>query len=354
MHTRRKIHEFTARCLPVTNGLFRTFVTEFEIFSKVEIHNSLKQLYSEMRSKLPLELREMIYSYLDIQGRAYHNDPTKHIPIVVGQGRFDPDFHDNEEVFLDEKLEEARRVFESGSFDSLKPGGWMLNHEYVGQGMAREIAEIFYSVNNFTIRHKELKEFLLLDRTQTDMKPYEYIRREICVIVSTTQCNGDTERAWQTTQNEIEFLTGIYEELKSLMLITRKSDVSIEIWLVTSQPGWNEHLAGERRFYNIMESIRAPIYDLIHAGVDITVTHDYMSTGCELNISKGSLNFFSMSKEEWEKEKREYSPDWMPSMNFITREEVGTRAKEQGSRRRHIKKLLKQRWGHENYRILKG
>lgn len=352
MHTSKEIYRYVVHCLPAADLQFRAFVAEFEVYSKAESLESLTQLHSDIRSKLPSELRDMIYSYLDIQGTAYGDDPIKHFPISVDRGGFDPNFHDNEDLFLYEKTQEARRVFESGTFDSLKPGGWLLNPEYVGHGMARDIAEIFYSVNDFSIHINELREFLISDPTRTGLKPYEYIRHKVTIYVPTTLCNGSSERAWQTTENEIEFLNGLYAQLNSLVLITQQSHISVELWLVTSAQRRLNPEVGERRFYNIMESVRAPIYNLIHAGVNILVIHRYKRNSCTRTISEDPLNYFFMSKEEWETEKRGHGSTWMPSMNFITQEEFDDGKKEQGSMKRQLKKLMKQRWGHEDYEIL--
>lgn len=211
---------------------------------------------------------------------------------------------------------------ESGSFDALKLGGWLLNPEYVGRGMAREIAEIFYAENDFWSNVNTLEELLVVDRTQTGFRPYEYIRGKLNVDIATTCGNGFSERAWQSTENEMAFLNGVYKRLNHLLLLTRKSEVIIMIKISSSTPYYMRVEQSERRFLNIMEAVRAPIYDLMHSGVRVIVTHHRFCDSHRQSISEGPMNLFRLSKEEWETEKRSHGPDWLPSVNFVVREEL--------------------------------
>lgn len=324
-----------------------TFVTEFEKCVKADVKGPLEQLYEKIHTKLPIELREMIYSHLEVRAKTHYNDPTKHFPIYVGRGGHDPDFQSWEGGKIDDDFGNARRVFEASTFEYFEPGGWLLNPEYVGREMARGIAEYFYAINDFSLEVRELENFLLADRSQTGLKPYEYIRNNLSIGIATTRCNGASERAWKTTENEAEFLNRVYKNLSQVMLITHKSALSVDITLSTSAPLWEEPEVGERRFYNIMESVRAPIYDLIHAGVKTKINHNRTrggSTGC---ISEEPLNYFRLSKEEWAAEKENHGPDWVPSKNFITKEELEDPDKKRREATKFLlKELLEQRWGH--------
>ncbi|KAF2442841.1 hypothetical protein P171DRAFT_433232 [Karstenula rhodostoma CBS 690.94] len=215
--------------------------------------------------------------------------------------------------------------------------------------MAREIAETFYSVKDFGVHVYQLEELLLSDPTGTGLKPYETIRGKISVHIPTTMCNGGSERAWRSTENEVAFLNGLYTQLNHLTRLTHKSRLTIEIRLTTSAPLRMKYEQGERRFYNIMESVRAPIYNLIHAGVNVTVKHTRMSNAKTRNISEEPLNYFRMSKEAWEAEKKSHGLDWKPSVDFITREELED--EDEGLRsdaERRLREALEQRWGHLN------
>ena len=282
--------------------------------------------------KLPVELRDMIYSYLDIKQR---------FQVNCGFNNYDANFHSFEGIQVDDVLRKGCIAFEAGTYDVLQPGGWLVNPDYVGHGMAREIAEKFYTVNDFHVSQYFLANFLTTDRTQTGMKPYEYIRGKLAIVIETTRCNGGSERAWQSTENEVAFLNNIYNNLNPLTLLTHKSQISIDIYLSTSSPLWEPQTEGDRRFYNIMETIREPIYDLIHAGFSVTVEHTAKSSLHRRNISGKSpndLNYFKMGRVEWEVEKNSHEPNWLPSTNFVSREE---------NDEIKLSELLKQRWDHE-------
>ncbi|KAJ4291682.1 hypothetical protein N0V90_009577 [Kalmusia sp. IMI 367209] len=336
-----RLQQETLRCKLEAIEAYRAFLTDFEACVKADSLGALTALHDTMCTKLPIELREIIYSYLNIQARHYAGVSTRRHPIYVSHGDFDPNFHIHEEIEIDDNLGNGRKAFEGGTYDVCKPGGWLLNHEYVGHGLARDMAEIFYAVNDFNTDMYHLEELLTVDRTKTGLKPYECVRGKLEIRIPTTRCNGSSERAWQTTENEIEFLNGIHKKLSLLTLITHKSEVSIEMWLITSAPLWQPAEVGERRFYNTMESVRTPIYDLIHAGMSITVNHVAMSSGRSQKISEEPLNYFRMSKEEWEAEKSGRAPDWLPSKEFVLQEDLKGKEAERG-----LQRLLKQRWGH--------
>jgi hypothetical protein len=326
--------------------VLRAFVTEFEVCVKKDSLDPITELHGMMQAKLPVELREMVYSFLNIPTGGWNGSATARHTVHVAQKTYDPNFHD-ESMNIDDEYNDARAIFDYGSYDFIQPGGWLLNPEFVGRGMAREIAEIFFSVNDFAVNVYQLEELLVSDRTGTGLKPFEYIRGRIDIRVSTTMCNGESERAWKSTGNEVAFLNGLYTQLSQLTRLTQKDRLTVAIRLLTSAPLRIEYQQGERRFYNIMESVRAPIYDLIHTGVNVIVDHTHMANLHTRRISEGPLNYFSMSKEAWGAEKRSHGPDWMPSMNFIMREEL--KDEDEGRRtnaERRLREALERRWGH--------
>ncbi|OAG01916.1 uncharacterized protein CC84DRAFT_1167100 [Paraphaeosphaeria sporulosa] len=326
---------------------YRAFVAKFEACVKEDSLGSLAELHDMMHSKLPVELRDMIYWHLTVRVRQRACYPTRPGPIYVHQETYDPNFHSYRGAATDSEYKTALMIFEDGNTDSLKPGGWLLNPEFVGRGMAREIAERFYAVKDFSVHVYQLEEFLFSDRTGTGFKPCDYIRGHISVYVPTTFCNGKTERAWQNTENEVAFLNGLYTQLSHLMRLAHKSRLTIEIQVTTSAPLRIKYEQGERRFYNIMESVRAPIYDLIHAGANVIVKHTKVSSSTTRNISEEPMNYFRMNKEAWEAERKTHGPDWMPSISFIAREELED--EDEGRRsiaERRLREALEQRWGH--------
>lgn len=300
---------------------------------KADISGPLTALHTAMCAKLPIEVRNMIYFYLIAEKRP---------PTYFGQDSYNPNFQSGTEIKVDHALQDGRTAFDAGTYDILEPGGWLLNPEYVGHGMAREIAEMFYILNKFVVPEvRFLPELLIVDRTQTGLMPYEYIRGKLGVGITTTRCNGGNERAWQSTENEVEFLDGVCNQLNTLNLLKHKSQLSITITVRTSAPLWKPESEGERRFYNVMEAIRWPIYELIHGGVQVSVNHTAQSSLRTRTISEGPTNYFAMGREEWEEEKRSHGPGWLPSANFISREDI-----EEDRNEDRLRELLKQRWGH--------
>jgi hypothetical protein len=325
--------EFVKKRLPRLQSLtpmVRAFLHDFEHCVKVDSSGSLVALYDAMRDKLHLEVRNIIYSDLLTE---------EQMLTCCGNNKYNPDFMGLDEK-LDSDLKEGRRAFHAGTYDILTFGGWLLNPEYVGHGMAREVAEMFYSSNNFDVSESNfLSELLTMDRTQTGLKPYEYIR-QIEVTIHTPDTSSK-ERAWQNTENEFAYLEGIHNQLKMLNLVTHKSGVSIKIRLWTSSHIDNS-LECLRRFYNLMEAVRLPIYELIHKGVKIWVKHVQFETFDEEDIiNEDPKNFFSMGKEQWEEEMGSHGLDWLPSANFISRENV----EDNPDTVDLLRELLRQRWG---------
>ena len=158
------------------------FVVEFESCIKPQVSSSLTALHNMMLAKLPMESRDMIYSYLVTRAPG--------TPEYIYQPAYDPNFHYFQGAKIDDELNRSRRAFDEGTFEFMKPGGWLLNADYVGRDMARELAESYYGGNEFHVTERTLGELLIQDRTYTGLKPYDYIRGKLDVRITTTYCNG--------------------------------------------------------------------------------------------------------------------------------------------------------------------
>lgn len=239
--------------------------------------------------------------------------------VYVSSGYYDPSdcVVECERTHKDFRL--AFYAYHAGTYDILKVGGWMLNPQYVGHTMSRDVAEIFYSTKNFYLDVCDVEDFLLCDRKQAGLKPCNYIRHNISIMVRT---DGEEERTWWYAEDEIAFLNNIHKQLSFLTLITHKSEVSINLRLLTSRSYRGTRSPQDRELYNILESVRTPIYDLIHSGFNISVILAYICHGREEDVIKGHWNYFSMSKANWEAEKCRRDADWLPSMEFIMDEDL--------------------------------
>ncbi|CAI6342592.1 unnamed protein product [Periconia digitata] len=319
----------------------KTFVSVFEASVKADSLPFLTGLHSAIRTYLPTEIRDMIYAYL-LPMDKYRDVCDVHFQLPF----FNPDFHgnlppsdyddDDRSGRVESELQTTTKSFQAGTEDVHQPGGWLLNPSYVGKAMARDLAEIYYSSYGFGLEMRNMHSFLHVDRTETGFKPLEHIRKELSIQVRTTMGNGSKERAWAGTDNETEFLNRIYTNLRDLLLLSHIQEIPIIITIITGSPLWRGATEGDRRFYNVMEAVREPIYDMLHAGVNLEVWHIASPSHKSRIISKGPWNFFNTSKELWHEERQSHGPSWRPSFNFITIEDCQEDT---------LYQLLVQRWG---------
>ncbi|PVH95146.1 hypothetical protein DM02DRAFT_732031 [Periconia macrospinosa] len=328
-----------ARAQMRLTDVHKTFLSEFETSVKADSLPFFTQLHSAIRTYLPTELRDMIYAYL-LPIDKYKTGDYVHFHLPS----FDPDFHVNTELprydflscRLESEAETTTKSFRAGTEDVHKPGTWLLNPSYVGKDMARDLAEIYYSSYGFGLQIENMKSFLHDDRTETGFKPLQHIQKKLDIYVQTTMCNGQLEGAWASTDNETEFLNRIYTTLRDLLLLSHIRKIPITIRIGTCSPLGEPQIEGDRRFYNVMEAVREPIYDLLHAGINLEVLHVAMASHNSQVISKEPCNFFRVSKESWQEERQTHSSSWRPSSNYVTREDC---------QQDRLQKLLVQRWG---------
>jgi hypothetical protein len=314
---------------------YYALLAEWDTYYKQYHAQSLMELYAAMKSQLPIEIRNMVYHQLCKNPNTWS--------VAIGQTRHNPNFQSfRPESAIQAEWHYAQEALSASTRDVHKPGGWLLNPEYVGSDMAREAAEVFYSMNEFCVSHESLSDFLTFDRTQSGFKPYEYVRGTLQVHITTTCGNGHNERAWSNTEHETAFLNGIYINLDALTLVKRKQQLHVKIRLYTGAPLHATRYNGERRFYNIMEAVRSPIYDLIHAGVKVDVEHVKASSHSRRSFTEGEANHFRMEKSVWEeeKEKEGRGPEWLPAGNYISRELLDEIGESELTRR------LVKRWNH--------
>jgi hypothetical protein len=99
-------------------ALIRPYIHYLEAQVKAYSVGPLTALHTTMSTKLPVEIRDMIYSYLDIKDTR---------PSTFGLNQFNPNFHIREEHELDNLLIEAGEAMERGTYETRKltPGGWL-------------------------------------------------------------------------------------------------------------------------------------------------------------------------------------------------------------------------------------
>lgn len=303
----------------------RSFISEFEADVQADSCASLTKLNSAMHARLPTELRSMIYAYL--------------LPTEDSASFWLPEY---DPYFDDPDLEDSvttKRSFDAGTQDTDKPGAW-LNPAYVGKNMARDLAEIYYSSRSFSLDMRNMSQFLHEDRTDSGFKPMEHLRKGLTIRVMTTMTYAENGWVWSSIENEQDVFDRIYTTLKDLLLLSHLPKMPVTICICTCSVASESEVESVRRFYNIMEAVREPIYDLLHAGVDLKIWDEPLFSCVANNDSQmtqeGSLNQFAMGKDEWHKERQSHGTSWVPSSNFVTREDC---------QEDMLRQLLEQRWG---------
>lgn len=240
---------------------------------------------------------------------------------------------------------------------------------YVGRKVASEAVEYYYFRQHQVTNVTNLKKTLTKDMFNLGVKPYEFIRvlhiyLNIDKVVTRSKVDWkgwlvEEEDPEKAIAREKRHLNDLYQKLTSgLSLIVRgrrRWPVKIMIELTMgSYPGGGADARTqdqvtarrdyERGFLNVLETIRRPVYDTIHAGFEVEVawngnkafTETALSEERNRNERDGSeseddgygsacseegnhcfcyyyppnstkkmydqeLDFFRLSKEEWEK-----------------------------------------------------
>ncbi|KAI4912516.1 hypothetical protein J4E90_005920 [Alternaria incomplexa] len=197
---------------------------------------------------------------------------------------------------------------------------------YVGRKVASEAVEYYYFRQHQVTNVTNLKKTLTKDMFNLGVKPYEFIRvlhiyLNIDKVVTRSKVDWkgwlvEEEDPEKAIAREKRHLNDLYQKLTSgLSLIVRgrrRWPVKIMIELTMgSYPGGGADARTqdqvtarrdyERGFLNVLETIRRPVYDTIHAGFEVEVAWNGNKAFTETALSEE--HFFRLSKEEWEKEK---------------------------------------------------
>jgi len=204
----------------------------------------------------------------------------------------------------------------------MQPKCWAMDPAYFGVHAAQELAETYYSINSFYITSaQEMSNLFRADPFKLGMKPYQFIRKFTLLLnFSGTEMQSEDEVAT------------LHKNLQDLQLLPTKRKHEICIRLETAFQIGTIKLGGyryrhpydmedERIMLNILESIRRPVYDLIHRGESVRVFQANLDDWCtpgqkrieDVGIRyltsaervKGQwgppCRFFSMTEGEWQK-----------------------------------------------------
>ncbi|KAH6868351.1 hypothetical protein BKA58DRAFT_459082 [Alternaria rosae] len=160
----------------------------------------------------------------------------------------------------------------SGESLHMQPKSWAMDPAYFGEHVAQELTESYYNINSFYITSaQETSKLFRADPFKLGTRPYQFIRK---FMLALNLCEAEL-------QSEDELAT-IRKHLQDFELLPAKRKHEICIRLETSFQLGQILLGGSRFRYpydmehervilNVLESIRRPVYDLIHRGKSIRV-----------------------------------------------------------------------------------
>ncbi|KAI4675295.1 uncharacterized protein J4E84_010187 [Alternaria hordeiaustralica] len=228
----------------------------------------------------------------------------------------------------------------------------MPSQHYVGVEVAREAAEFYYSQQHIIAKFQTLRETLTRDIFHLGVKPYMHIQtlhvrinndKISDCLVTKAGADGhgrliENAAMEQSVAQEKRNLNDLYQKLEAgfALLQAKREPSSLKLCIIIKMSGYNDDYYEEtqedvtsrrdyeRRFMNVLETIRKPVYDMIHAGCNVEVKFEpeldegyedrYWGDGTDGGIESDSdedtdvymrLNLtpalFHLSKEEWEK-----------------------------------------------------
>lgn len=321
MHVEPKLHS----TLVANRSLRATYLQEERRRLDLEFESQLvrhaqadcKQFVGLMYTKLPLELRDLIYQYV------YHEDG----PVPVGSYHFtvyvpEPLRSENHLPAHSEPFivmpEGATRQDHSIERDEniVFPDSRLLDPAYLGYTVAREASRYYYKSNTFTVctLENKLSEFLFRDpihnfveRNSTleraeplGLIPIDYIR-SLEIRVKYEHFFTYYTFYQELRDGERNLVQGIFDTLHyfcSRISPAIASQLHVEICMMSACIPLQFNL-NARTYLNFLEAIRFPVYMLKHElGADVKVIHydEHFSP-----FPKDKTAIFQLSKDQWTK-----------------------------------------------------
>lgn len=291
---------------------------EFERQLEQHARADCKQLASMMHTKLPLELRELIYQYLYLEDGpipvgSYHF--TIYVPEPLRSESNNPPAHSEPFIIMPE---EATRQDHSIERDEniVYPDSRLLDPRYLGHVVARDASMYYYKSNTFTVCTLEnaLSDFLFRDPIHNfigaetnpesaeplGLIPIDHIRN-LEIRVKYEHYFTYLTFYEELHNGEKTLIQGIFDALhdfSSRISPAVASQLHVEICMMSASIPLRNNL-NERTHMNVLEAIRVPVYMLKHdLGAAIKVIHhdEYCSP-----FPKDKTGIFQLSKDQWSK-----------------------------------------------------
>ncbi|PSN65822.1 hypothetical protein BS50DRAFT_574333 [Corynespora cassiicola Philippines] len=262
--------------------------------------------------KLPRELRDMVYRHLVMQ---------ENKRVIVAYSK---------ESDLGSSLDHPQAYTSAGSK--------FLNPQHVGSEFAQEAAETYYWESTFCVYDvfcgsmfvPHFRNLLLGSRLKFGFRPYEFIR-SLDLGFTYARFRPDQVLGFQGAEFQETAVSPVdckqtHDLLQLLSKIPHKKIFRLDLTLDTDV---RRGVLEDCSFFNLMEAIRAPVYNLIHSGANVFITHHngdpYDPEGHESRmihyrgiasrrdrhgepapVIPGCNDLFFLTAEAWEMEKQEH------------------------------------------------
>lgn len=292
---------------------------DFERQLEYHARADCKQLTNMMHTKLPQELKEVIYQYLYLEDvpvpvGSYHF--TTYVPEPLRSNNTNPPAHSKPFIVVPEGAETQDHSVERDD-SIIYPDSRLLDPAYVGYDVARDASKYYYKNNTFSVCTLEnaISDFLFRDPIHNfttqggipkgteilNIIPIDYIRN-LQIRIKYEHFGAYFTFYNNLRQGEKDLIQGIYDILYNLShCISSPSAAAlhVEFCMMTA---YSMELAAEddyveRHHMNLLEAIRVPVYMLKHdLKADIKVIH--YDEHC-MPFPKDCTAIFQLPEAEW-------------------------------------------------------
>ncbi|KAF2866667.1 hypothetical protein BDV95DRAFT_194689 [Massariosphaeria phaeospora] len=262
-----------------------------------------------LESKLPRELRDMIY---------------KHLCVSDGPIKVD--------------IPDENKGAGSVATPQMQADSHFLNPQFMGVQLAQEAAEVYYSSNTFKLYHDaHVGTFLRNAPFIPDLAPFKYVR-DLEVRICFESLVADHDQALKHR------LSQLHDELRfSLGQVEKKAQLRVTFVLVPFNDAWNwdDHtvdltIYGEAMYFNVLEAIRVVVYDLIPVCGQVRVLESIVRRRRDR-----TNEYFPLTAEEW----KEIRPSFSERPKFVDSSSTHSIAAIDPLEEETVRFLFEERWG---------
>lgn len=280
-----------------------------------------RQLAHAIYTKLPLELRNQVYTHLS-HGKPFPQHSAVFGSILVrdtafpwsaaGSGDPGEDDWQTRQFFASTKdctryerimleKEEAKAHIIERKCILYQLAGRIFESSYVGDAVAREAAETYYTTNTFHIHRNNpgrgLYRLLTQRDPRFDIAPHTLIRN-LCIDIQLRDFCPSTRWSMKESRDERRKLNYLHSMLmKSFALVERKERLHVRFVVTCNfMPHFSEgaRCQNEWSVLNMFEALREPVYTLMYAGARVGLYYRD-----ERNVMLDRSGIFHLDESEW-------------------------------------------------------